>query len=86
MEKQIVEKLIEIATRVKGKGDTWEIQGFEKNQTSLTDALEVWYEIATVKPKAFRLELSEGKLYAIINNEVEVKPVAPKKFNMYGDY
>jgi hypothetical protein len=27
-----------------------------------------------------------GKAYVIRTEEVEIKPVAPKKFNMYGDY
>lgn len=83
---EVQEKLIEIATRIKGKGDTWEVNGIDKIQHSLTDALEAWFQMATVKPKAFRLDLAAGKLYAILNQEVEIKEPEPKRYNIYGDY
>ena len=86
MKKEVIEKNHEIANRVKGKGDTWEVYGVDKTQTSLTDALEAYYNVATVKPKAFRLGLTEGKLYAIVSNEVEIKEPEPKKYSIYGDY
>jgi hypothetical protein len=83
---EIQEKLIEIATRIKGKGDTWEVNSIDKIQYSLTDALEAWFQIATVKPKAFRLNLEEGKLYAILPQEVEIKEPEPRKLSIYGEY
>ena len=86
MKKEVIEKNHEIANRVKGKGDTWEVYGVDKTQTSLTDALEAYYNVSTVKPKAFRLGLTEGKLYAIVSNEVEIKEPEPKKYSIYGDY
>ena len=86
MKKEVIEKNHEIASRVKGKGDTWEVYGVDKTQTSLTDALEAYYNVSTVKPKAFRLGLTEGKLYAIVSNEVEIKEPEPKKYSIYGDY
>ena len=42
--------------------------------------------MATIKPKAFRLNLEEGKLYAILPQEVEIKEPEPKRYNIYGDY
>jgi len=86
MEKQTVEKLFEIANRIKGKGDTWEVNGIDKIQHSLTDALESWFQVATNKPQAFRLDLASGKLYAILNQEVEIKEPEPKKLSIYGEY
>jgi hypothetical protein len=83
---EVKEKLIEIGTRVIGKGDTWKVQGVEKIQPSLTDALETWFQLATIKPKAFRLDLAQGKLYAILTEEVEIKEPEPKKYSIYGDY
>ena len=82
---EIQEKLIKIADRVP-PGDRWSVVGVNSTQNSLVDALEAYYTIATLKPKAFRLELSEGKLYAIISNEIEVKEPEPKKYSIYGDY
>ena len=86
MKTEVQEKLVEIANRVKGKGDTWEVTGVETHQNSLTDALEAWFEIATIKPKAFRLDLAQGKLYSIFSKEVEIEEPKPKKYNIYGDY
>ena len=86
MKTEVQEKLIEIASRVKGKGDTWEVTGVETPQNSLTDALEAWFEIATIKPKAFRLDLVQGKLYSIFPEEVQIEEPKPKKYNIYGDY
>ncbi len=85
-ESACLDKLIEIANRVKGKGDTWEVTGVETPQNSLTDALEAWFEIATIKPKAFRLDLVQGKLYSIFPEEVQIEEPKPKKYNIYGDY
>ena len=85
MKTEIQEKLVEIANRIKGKGDTWNVNGVDKVQTSLTDALEAWYQVATMKPKAFSLDLVEGKLYSIFPTEVEIEEPKPKKYNIYGE-
>jgi len=69
MKTEIVEKLFEMAVRVP-PGDNWKVVGVDKVQPSLTDALEAWFQVATVKPKAFRLDLVAGKLFAIIPSEV----------------
>ena len=77
------EKLVEIASRVKGKGDTWDVIDVKEVQKSLTDALEAYFMIAEIKPKSFRLDLADGKLYAIFSHEVEIEV---KKYSIYGDY
>ena len=77
------EKLVEIASRVKGKGDTWDVIDVKEVQKSLTDALEASFMIAEIKPNSFRLDLADGKLYAIFPQEVEVEV---KKYSIYGDY
>ena len=69
---EIQEQLIEIAHR-QPPGDRFKVNGVDKIQTSLTDALEAYFQIAEVKPKSFRLNLDEGKLYAIFPEEVEIK-------------
>jgi len=40
----------------------------------------------TVKPKAFRLDLAQGKIFAILPEEVEIQEPEPKKYSIYGDY
>lgn len=82
---EIQEKLIEIGSRVP-PGDTWKMSNVNEVQKSITDALEAWFQMATVKPKAFRLDLAQGKLYAIVSSEVEIKEPEPKKYSIYGDY
>jgi hypothetical protein len=83
--KEVIEKNVEIANRFP-PGDRWQVIGVEGIQNGLTDALDAYYNVATIKPKAFRLGLTEGKLYAIVSNEVEVKIPEPKKYSIYGDY
>ena len=82
---EIQEKLVEIANRVP-PGDQWQVNGVKTIQPSITDALEAYYQVATLKPKAFRLDLVQSKLYAIVSSEVEVKEPEPKKYSIYGDY
>jgi hypothetical protein len=79
------EKLVEIANRVP-PGDNWKVSNVNEIQKSLTDALEAWFQMATIKPNAFRLDLAAGKIYAILNQEVEIKEPEPKRYNIYGDY
>ena len=86
MKTEIQEKLIEIASRVKGKGDTWEVKNVTETQKSLTDALEAFYQSTNTKPIAFRLDLAQGKLFAIFPEEVTIEEPQPKKYNIYGEY
>jgi len=85
MKTEIQEKLVEIAKRVP-PGDRWEVNGVKDIQKGLTEALEAYYQVATNKPIAFRLDLVKSKLYGIFNNEVEIKEPEPKKYSIYGDY
>ena len=79
-----VEKNIKIADRVP-PGDKWQVTGVEEIQPSLTDALNAYYEIATVKPQAFRLEPMNGSLYIITTENIEIPEPTPKKYNLYGE-
>jgi hypothetical protein len=82
---EIQEKLIEIAYRVP-PGDNWKVVNVNEVQKSITDALEAWFQISGIKPKSFKIGLEEGKLYAVLNTEVEIKEPEPKRYNIYGDY
>ena len=84
MKTEIQEKLIEFAQRVP-PGDRWQVMHVNGVQDGLTEALEAYYQAVVTKPKAFRLDLVDGKLYGIFNNEVEVKEPEPKKYNIYGE-
>ena len=84
---EVTEKNILIAKRVP-PGDQWCLVDDKKNTVhkSLTEALETWYQVNTAKPKAFRLDLVQGKLYAIFSEEVEIEEEKPKQYSIYGDY
>ena len=81
---EVIEKLHEIAQRVP-PGDRWEVDGVKEIQKSLTNALESWFQIAKIKPSAFRLDLAKGKLFAILPDEVEIVEPEPIKYSIYGD-
>jgi hypothetical protein len=85
MKKEVIEKNIKIADRVP-PGDQWKVFGVDQTQPSLTDALNAYYEVATVKPQAFRLEPLKGNLYIITTEDVEIQEPEPKKYSIYGDY
>ncbi len=85
MDTQEVEKNIQIAERVP-PGDRWKLLSDEKVYTSLTDTLNAYFQLATVKPQAFRLEPLKGKLYIITTEEVEIPKPEPKKYDLYGDF
>ncbi len=85
METQTVEHNILIAERVKGKGDTWILIGEDVERSSLTEALEAYFQ-KTGENVHFRLEPLNSKLYAIKEHEEEVVVEPPKHFNIYGDY
>ena len=85
MEMQKVEYNELIATRQKGKGDTWVLVGEDVERPSLTEALEAYFQ-KTGENVHFRLEPLNSKLYAIKEHEEEVMVEPPKRFNIYGDY
>ena len=85
MEKETVEILELIAIRVP-PSDRWKLVD-DNTQTihkSLTDALEAWFEQNQEKAE-FRLAPLDSKLYVIRNQEKEIQPEPPKRFNIYGD-
>lgn len=85
MKTEIQEKPILIAHR-QPPGDRWVLEGETEIRKSITDALEAYYQKATVKPLAYRLEPLQGKLYAIKTDEVEIPEEKPKQYSIYGDY
>ena len=86
MDTQQVEKLVEIAHRVKGKGDTWTLLVNNQVYSSLTEVLNAYYVSATNKPQAFRLEPMKGVCYIIATEEIETPKPEPKKYDLYGDF
>jgi len=81
-----IETLTLIANRVP-PSDRWRLVIDGENgkiYLSITEALNAYYEQATVKPQAYRLESMNGKLYAI-KDTLEPEP-EPKKYSIYGDY
>jgi hypothetical protein len=88
MDIQQVEKLVEIAHRVKGKGDTWTLLANNQVYSSLTEVLNAYYvlSLVNVKPQAFRLEPMNGVCYIITTEEIEILKPEPKKYDLYGDF
>ena len=85
MEKEIKEELVLIAKRYP-PGDNWKLLSDPNTvYPSLTEALEGYFQ-ETQQPCDFRLSPIKGELYAIVSTVAEIKPIPPKKFNMYGDY
>jgi hypothetical protein len=66
MEAQQVERNIQIAERIP-PGDRWKLLNGEKIYDSLTEVLNAWYQQATTKPQAFRLEPIKGKVVYYYN-------------------
>ena len=85
MATEVKEEVVLIAKR-RPPGDSWVLLS-DPNSVyhSLTDALEGYFQEAQ-QPCDFRLSPIKGELYAIVSTVAEIKPIPPKKFNMYGDY
>ena len=62
------------------------MEGETEIRKSITDALEAYYQKASSKPIAYRLEPLQGKLFAIRTSEVEIPEEKPKQYSIYGDY
>jgi len=75
-----------IAERVP-PGDRWALVNGDTDtvHNSLTETLEAHFQ-ATGEACHFRLEPLNGKLFAITNEQVEIHPEPPKKYNIYGDF
>ena len=73
-----------IANRVP-PGDRWALVGENEIHNSLTEVLEAWFG-KTGEKVEFKLNPIEGTIHVIRFEEIEIKPIEPKKFNIYGDY
>lgn len=67
-------------------GDRWVLVGIHDATIyeSLTDALNAYFMAVDVKPKAYRLEPQNSRLFAVIEEQVEIKNEI-KYYNIYGD-
>ena len=85
MATEVKEELVLIAKR-RPPGDSWALLSDPNTvYPSLTEALEGYFQ-ETQQPCDFRLSPIKGELYVIVSTVAEIKPIPPKKFNMYGDY
>ena len=85
MATEVKEELV-LITKRRPPGDSWVLLSDPNHvYPSLTDALEGYFQ-ETQQPCDFRLSPIKGELYAIVSTVAEIKPIPPKKFNMYGDY
>jgi hypothetical protein len=85
MATEVKEELVLIAKR-RPPGDQWVLLSDPNHiYPSLTEALEGYFQ-ETQQSSDFRLSPIKGELYAIVSTVAEIKPIPPKKFNMYGDY
>lgn len=82
---ELKEQNILIARRVP-PGDRWNLEGETEVRKSITDTLEAYYQKATIKPIAYRLEPLEGKLFAVRTEHVEIPEEQPRQYSIYGDY
>jgi hypothetical protein len=78
---ETVEKLVLIAERVP-PGDNWLMKGTK--YPSLIETLNTYHIMNVGKHKAYRLEPTQGKIYAIVETIQEIEP--SKKYNIYNDY
>ena len=87
MATEVKEEVVLIAKR-RPPGDQWVLLSDPNHvYTSLTDALEGYFQEVGEIQCDFRLSPIKGELYAIDSKVVEKAPSPPpKKFNMYGDY
>jgi len=84
MEKSKKEYYKLIANRVP-PGDRWTLVNESEIYNSLTEVLEAWFSKTNEKAE-FKLNPIGGTIHVIRTEEVEIKPIPPKKFNIYGDY
>ena len=85
MSKEIIEENKLIAERVP-PGDNWELVIDRENVIEgLVKTLNTYVKKTKYKGH-YRLEPLNGKLFAIIQNEIEVKEPEPQKFDLYGEH
>ena len=87
METETTEQNVLIGLRVP-PGDRWRLVDDAAGTTheSLTEAIEKYFMTMTTKWIGdFRMSPKDGKLFAIQNIEVEVKPTPVRRLNIYGE-
>ena len=85
MAKEVVEKLELIASRVP-PGDQWELVIDKENVIDGLVQTLTQYMRKTKFKGHYRLEPLNGKLFAIIEEEVSLPEPEPEKWDLYGEY
>ena len=85
MAKETIESTILIAERVP-PGDQWELVIDKENVIEGLVQTLTQYMRKTKFKGNYRLEPLKGKLYAIKEEQVDVKEPEPEKFDLYGEY
>jgi hypothetical protein len=80
---EVTETNILIAERVP-PGDNWLMSDTNIEYPALIEVLNAYHIKAVVKPKAYRLEPMNNKLYAIVESISLMRE--PKKFDLYGEH
>jgi|TARA_R110000744_G_scaffold269630_1_gene383013 hypothetical protein len=84
MAKELIEEIELIAKRVP-PGDKWELVIDKENIVDgLVKTLNTYVRKTKFKGH-YRLEPLNGKLYAIIENEIDIKEPEQEKFDLYGE-
>tara|TARA_R100000027_G_scaffold66613_1_gene62912 strand:- start:177 stop:434 length:258 start_codon:yes stop_codon:yes gene_type:complete len=85
MKKETIESIELIAERVP-PGDKWELVIDKENVIDgLVQALTQYMRKTKFKGN-YRLEPLKGKLYAIKEEQIDVKEPEPERFDLYGEY
>ena len=85
MAKETIESSVLIAERVP-PGDKWELVIDKENVIDgLVQALTQYMRKTKFKGN-YRLEPLKGKLYAIKEEQIDVKEPEPERFDLYGEY
>ena len=85
MAKETIESSVLIAERVP-PGDKWELVIDKENVIDgLVQALTQYMRKTKFKDN-YRLEPLKGKLYAIKEEQIDVKEPEPERFDLYGEY
>ena len=84
MKNEIIEEIELIAQRVP-PGDKWELLIDKENVIEgLVQTLNQYVRKTKFKGH-YRLEPLNGKLFAIVTKEIDVKEPEPEKFDLYGE-
>ena len=81
-----IEEIKELIAERVPPGDNWELTIDRGNKIEGLVQTLTQYMRKTKFKGHYRLEPLNGKLFAIIQNEIEVKEPEPEKFDLYGEY